>query len=60
MVFDKESLYMKSKEKEAEVSPKCKRVTFNADLIQGPTKGGSTVEFGSTSGSGTLTKVELF
>ena len=33
VVFDKESLYMKSKEKEAEASPKSKQVTFKADLI---------------------------
>ena len=52
VVFDEESLYMKSKEKEAEVSPKSKRLTFKADLIKGPTRRGSTVEFGSTSGSG--------
>ena len=52
VVFDEDSLYMKYKGKEVEVSPKSKRVTFKAGLIQGPTRTGSTVEAGSSSGSG--------
>lgn len=49
VVFDEESLYMKCKGKEVDVSPKQKRVTFKAGLIQGPTRSGTTVERGSTS-----------
>ena len=52
VVFDENSLYMKCKGKEVEVSPKSKRVTFKAGLIQGPTRTGCTIEAGSSLGLG--------
>lgn len=51
LVFDENTLYMKSKGKEIECALKAKIFSFKADLIQGPTRGGPSVEVGSTSGS---------
>lgn len=39
MVFNEDTLYMRSKEKEVESAMGSKRVSFKADLIQGPCQG---------------------
>ena len=52
VVFDESTLYMKSKRKEVASESKIKKVTFKADLIQGPSRKDSTFEVGSSSKSG--------